>query len=135
MLVVIQPTGLHPLPHTRAELRKIEEHVHADFLIKYGTREAPASIKSILLDMPAASIVHLACHGQQSLNPLDSRLILGDGELKVTQLMELSLQKASLVFLSACETAMGDAQLPDEVLHIATALLFVGFRGAIGTMW
>jgi hypothetical protein len=30
---------------------------------------------------------------------------------------------------------MGDAKLPDEMIHIAAALLFVGFRGAVGTMW
>ena len=135
MLVVIQPTGLHPLPHTKNELLKIKEHVHPECLIKYGTPEAPACIDNILLDAPAASIVHLACHGQQNLNPLDSALILDDGRLTVAQLMQLSLQNASLVFLSACETAMGDANLPDEVIHLAAALLFVGFGGAVGTMW
>jgi CHAT domain-containing protein len=103
--------------------------------MKYGTPEAPACIDKILLDVPAASIVHLACHGQQNSNPLDSALILDDGLLTVAQLMQLSLQNASLVFLSACETAMGDAKLPDEVIHLAAALLFVGFRGAVGTMW
>jgi len=135
MLVVIQPTGQDPLPYTREELHKIEEHLQAECLIKYGTTAAPALINNILLDFPAASIVHLACHGQQNSNPLDSALILEDGQLKVAQLMQLSLQGASLVYLSACETAMGDEKLPDEVIHLAAALLFVGFRGAIGTMW
>ena len=135
MLVVIQPTGQDPLPHTREELDKIQDHVPAEWLMKYGIPEAPACIDKILLDVPAASIVHLACHGQQNSNPLDSALILDDGQLTVAQLMQLSLQNASLVFLSACETAMGDAKLPDEVIHLAAALLFVGFRGAVGTMW
>ena len=55
--------------------------------------------------------------------------------VQVTQLMQLSIQKASSVFLNACETAMGDANLPDEVIHLAAAMLFVGFCGAVGTMW
>ena len=135
VLVVIQPSGPNPLPCTRHELDAIAGHVRNKHLVKFGTTETPALVKDILLNIPAASIVHLACHGQQNSKPLDSALLLDDGQLKVTQLMQLSIQKASLVFLSACETAMGDANLPDEVIHLAAAMLFVGFCGAVGTMW
>ena len=31
---------------------------------------------------------------------------------------------ASLAFLSACETAMGDENLPDEGIHLGSTLLF-----------
>ncbi|KAJ7453785.1 hypothetical protein FB451DRAFT_1050112, partial [Mycena latifolia] len=40
-----------------------------------------------------------------------------------------------LVFLSACETSMGDWTVPDEVIHLAASLLFAGVRGAISTVW
>jgi len=135
VLVVIQPSGPNPLPCTRDELDTIAGHMGTECLVKFGTTETPALVKDILLNIPTASIVHLACHGQQNSKPLDSALLLEDGQLKVTQLMQLSVQKASLVFLSACETAMGDTNLPDEVIHLAAALLFVGFCGAVGTMW
>lgn len=135
MLVVIQPTGQQPLPYTRDELFKIEEHVQKECLVRYGIAEAPAFIENVLPHFRTASIVHLACHGEQKKNPLESALLLEDGRLNVTRLMQLSLDRASLAFLSACQTAMGDEELPDEVIHLAAALLFVGFRGAVGTMW
>jgi len=49
--------------------------------------------------------------------------------------MTLNLPRASLAFLSACETAKGCAEQPDQVLHLAAAMLFVGFPSVIGTMW
>ena len=38
-------------------------------------------------------------------------------------------------FLSACHTAVGDEHAPDEIIHLAAAMQFVGFRSVIGTMW
>jgi len=49
--------------------------------------------------------------------------------------MKLNLPRASLAFLSACETAKGSADQPDQVLHLAATMLFVGFPSVIGTMW
>lgn len=37
--------------------------------------------------------------------------------------------------LSACETATGDSEQPDQAVHLAAAMLFVGFRSVIATMW
>ena len=43
---------------------------------------------------------------------------------------------AELAFLSACHTAAGDlVGTPDEVVHLAAALQFCGFRSVVGTMW
>ncbi|KAM6493234.1 hypothetical protein JOM56_011368, partial [Amanita muscaria] len=39
---------------------------------------------------------------------------------------------ASLAFLSACRSAMGDMHQP---VHIAAAMLDAGFRSIMGTMW
>ena len=44
-------------------------------------------------------------------------------------------ERASLAFLSASETAMGDGNLPDEVIHLGATFLFAGFRGVVATMW
>ena len=45
------------------------------------------------------------------------------------------MPNASLAFLSACETAMGAEDLPDEAMHLAASLLFAGFGGVVATMW
>ena len=40
-----------------------------------------------------------------------------------------------LTFLSACETAQGEDNHPDEAVHVAAGMLAAGFRDVIGTMW
>ena len=43
---------------------------------------------------------------------------------------------AELAFLSASYTAAGDVDgTPDEVVHLAAALQFCGFRSVVGTLW
>jgi CHAT domain-containing protein len=42
---------------------------------------------------------------------------------------------AVLAFLSACRTAQGDANAPDQAVHLAASMLFCGFWSVIGTMW
>jgi CHAT domain-containing protein len=86
--------------------------------------------------LPDAVIVHLACHGQQDLEqPLNSGFCLRDGILTISELMRLELPNAMLAFLSACETAKGDPKHADQAVHLAAAMLFVGFRSIVGTMW
>jgi CHAT domain-containing protein len=133
MLVVIQPKTL---PCTIQELHKIEAHVPDKFLVRLGIPEAPAFVEKVVSCLSSASIVHFACHGHQNFeNPLDSALILDDGELTLSRVMQQSMPNASLAFLCACETAMGVESLPDEMIHLGATLLFAGFRGVIATMW
>jgi CHAT domain-containing protein len=78
-----------------------------------------------------------------------------DGIVTASYLMDLKLPNAFFAFLSACESAMGDQvrsnlaeqevsltsdnlgtkNLPDEMLHLAATMMFVGFKSVIGTMW
>jgi CHAT domain-containing protein len=82
------------------------------------------------------NLVHIACHGIQNLDsPLSSGFCLSDGNLTVSRLMDLDLNNALFAFLSACETAKGDAKHPDQTIHLAAAMLFVGFRSVVATMW
>jgi CHAT domain-containing protein len=86
--------------------------------------------------MHAANVVHLACHGIQDINDATkSGFCLGDGRLTITKLMELKLDNAFLAFLSACETAKGDKDQPDQLMHLAAAMLFTGFKSVVATMW
>jgi hypothetical protein len=139
MMVVIQPTtrGYSSLPGTREELRNIEAHVATGNLIRLGIPESPASVERVFSHLSHISIVHFACHGIQDVsNPLGSAFVLEDGEmLNVSQIMKQEMPNASLAFLSACQTSMGDDTLPDEAIHLAASLLFAGFRGTVATMW
>jgi CHAT domain-containing protein len=141
ILVVIQADqpevpGYSTLEYTAHELKKIEDHLPADWLVRLGIPGEPATVQVVLSHLPTASIVHFACHSEQNaLDPLDSALILHDGRLKVSQIMQQPLRNASLAVLSACQTAMGDGNLPDEVIHLGATLLFAGFHGVVATMW
>jgi hypothetical protein len=55
--------------------------------------------------------------------------------LTISKLMELKLDRPWFAFLSACETAKGDAEQPDQVMHLAAAMLFAGFKSVVATMW
>jgi CHAT domain-containing protein len=78
------------------------------------------------------SVAHFVCHGQHhAQDPLESALLFQDGPLKVSEIMGKYMPHTSLAFLSACEIAMGDQNLPDEVIHLGATLLFAGFRGAV----
>jgi CHAT domain-containing protein len=95
-----------------------------------------ASVREVISHLPEVTIAHFACHGEQNVqHPLESALLLQDGPLKVSHIMQKAMPNASLAFLSACETAMGDENLPDEVIHLGATLLFAGFGGVVATMW
>lgn len=58
-----------------------------------------------------------------------------DKILTITDLMCLNLPNCFLAFLSACETAKNTQAQPDQAIHLAATMLFVGFKNVIGTMW
>jgi CHAT domain-containing protein len=87
------------------------------------------------LEGQGAHILHLACHGEQANSPLDSAFLLSNGRLTIQDLMSIRLSNAVLAFLSACQTAKGSEDMPDQAVHLAASMLFCGFRSVVGTMW
>ncbi|KAG1779050.1 CHAT domain-containing protein [Suillus placidus] len=82
------------------------------------------------------SWVHIACHGKQDfVQPFDSSFALRDKPLRLSDIIQAEPENPEFAFLSACHTAVGDKNAPDEVIHLAAGMQFSGFRGVIGTMW
>lgn len=145
LLPVIYPNespGFSALPNTRNELRAVYQAVPRDMLLsldKDGEMDIEgtyASPQNVLQTLPDASILHLACHGVQEDDPLNSGFILRDGgRLSIDSLMKQSLPNASIAVLSACHTAASDAERPDEAINLANAMLFAGFNSVVATMW
>ncbi|KAG1749483.1 CHAT domain-containing protein [Suillus lakei] len=78
--------------------------------------------------------VHLACHGQQDCEqPYNSGFAMRDEPLTLLDIMEKHIPHAEFAFLSACHTAVGNEETPDEVIHLAAGL--PGFKSVIGTLW
>ncbi|VDC05863.1 unnamed protein product [Peniophora sp. CBMAI 1063] len=127
--------GLSPLENVAAESACIRallppEHGHT-FL-----EDEHATVDAVLSTVSEHSWLHLACHGSQKRgDPSQSAFELHDGPLTLSALMSTTSQKAELAFLSACQTATGDEDNPEESAHLAAGMLGVGFRGVVGTMW
>ncbi|KAG2109195.1 CHAT domain-containing protein [Suillus cothurnatus] len=80
--------------------------------------------------------VHLACHGKQDREqPYNSHFVMKDKPITLLDIMEKDIPHAEFAFLSACHTAVGDEETPDEVIHLAAGLQFSGFKSVIGTLW
>jgi CHAT domain-containing protein len=97
-----------------------------------GTGE-PAEVIAAL---HAHGTAHFACHGVANLTePLDSALLLPGGRLTLRDLLAHGALPLRLAILSACETAVPGADLPDEVIGLPAGFLEVGAAGAIGSLW
>lgn len=123
-----------------AKLPSVEKELDAvtELLGRQGQqlKDSNATIADVVKEMESSSWLHLACHGHQAPNdPLKSGLMLYDGMLELGQILDIDLPKAKFVYLSACETAMGDGKLSNEAMHLAGGFIAAGFQGAIGTLW
>jgi CHAT domain-containing protein len=125
------------LPNAAREVgvvRESFENARARVLNASSAHTSLAEMRSLLEGTPA-HILHVACHGVQDADPLKSAIVLQDGKLTIEDIMTLSVPHAVLAFLSACQTAKGDRNAPDQAVHLAASMLFCGFRSIIGTMW
>jgi hypothetical protein len=90
-----------------------------------------------------ASTVFFGCHGESDpINPSNSGLLLGDGadglpeKLTVSDIAQLLLPRGFLAYLSACSMAENASEaLMDEVIHLSSTLLSVGFPHVVASMW
>jgi CHAT domain-containing protein len=95
-----------------------------------------ATRASALQGLEENTWVHLACHGKQDREqPYNSHFVMKDQPITLLDIMEKDIPHAEFAFLSACHTAVGDEETPDEVIHLAAGLQFSGFKSVIGTLW
>jgi len=52
-------------------------------------------------------------------------LLAGASCLKLSEIISMSLPRANLAFLSACQTATGAEDLSDEAVHLAAGMVTV----------
>ena len=80
--------------------------------------------------------VHLACHGlPNTKQPFKSAFALRDGHLTIRRIIACASVDHEFAYLSACHTTVGDEESLDEMINLASAMQFAGFRSVIGTMW
>lgn len=141
LLAVRQPStdGQFRLPGVDVELEHIKAIIRNSPSVRTTvTESAVGTVEEVLALMKEADWVHFACHGvQDAASPTESGLCLADRcRLRLSDVISLSERpRGGLAFLSACQTAMGDEDLSDEVIHVAAGMLFAGYGGVVGTMW
>jgi CHAT domain-containing protein len=139
-ILVCEPSSGHlHLPHVAEEVEGIRESLQRSsvrVLNEPSEHTTVAQMQSMLERYaPQAHILHLASHGIQDSIALNSAFLLQDGKLSIADIMKLDLPRAVLAFLSACQTAKGDHNAPDQAVHLVASMLFCGFRSVVGTMW
>ena len=137
LLAVAQPStpGQPRLPNTTLEVAEIQKHIGSHSMMEL--EGADATVEQVIEGLSHCGWVHLACHGSQNRSyPLKSALMLQNGCLEIERITKTVVPStAEFAFLSACQTASGAETLPDEVVHLAASMLFMGYRSVIATMW
>ncbi|KAJ2931098.1 hypothetical protein H1R20_g5978, partial [Candolleomyces eurysporus] len=108
--------GLAPIPGTTEETRAIAQLSLRKGLETFSLDEAQATIDSVITKINDFSSIHLACRAfQNTVEPLRSGFALHNGRLELSRLIQTRRSRddgASIAFLSACQTSIGDNARP-----------------------
>jgi len=134
MLVVALPNmpGQVPLPAVTRERDLLTRVFAGCHTLLEG---ADANWEAVRAQVPNHAWVHFSCHGDQDLaDPSRGGLLLYDRTLTIGD-VGTTEYRGEFAFLSACKTATGGLALADEVITLAAALHYTGYRHVIGTLW
>jgi CHAT domain-containing protein len=99
-----------------------------------------ATETAFLQRAPEVDILHLACHGELNLEePMLTSLrltpdVINDGYLHAGEIFDLDLN-ASLVVLSACETAVGKQFDGNELMGLTRSFMYAGAPAVVASLW
>ncbi|KAF9234300.1 CHAT domain-containing protein [Melanogaster broomeanus] len=124
---------LHYVDHELDDIEKLLPIPSVMFTKLMGSEATREQALKMLVDN---QWLHLSCHGvQDPEKPFDSYLAMANGPVSLLDIINANISTHEFVFLSACKTAMGDSSSPDEVIHLAAGLQFMGVKSVIGTLW
>ena len=127
-------TGESELLSVGTELDNIRQRVEGSASFTRIDGEDPC-ISRVVDELGKNEWVHFVCHGLPNRKePFQSAFALHDGRFTIQRIIGCDLKNPEFAYLSACHTTVGDEENPDEVIHLASAMQFAGFRSVIGTM-
>ena len=132
---VENPDGSLPSVEFECETIANLHQIPADQRLK-GREQA--TVKNYRQLAKQVQVLHSSHHAQSRLDrPLESILILADGQITLGQIMTpgFRLPNLSDVFLSCCETNLGVASISDDILSLSTGFLCAGARNVVSTLW
>ena len=127
--------GESELPSVGAELDNIRDRVGN--LATFARIDGGACcVSRVVEELGQNEWAHYACHGLPNpKQPFESAFTMHNGHFTIQRIVGCDLKNPEFTYLSACHTTVGDKKSPDEVIHLASAMQFIGFRSVIGTMW
>lgn len=135
MLVVAVPDapGQTPLPNVAREVDLLSQLFPGDRSTVLNGVDATRT--RVHDELGRHRWAHFSCHGHQDLaDPSYGGLLLHDGTLTVQDISRRTY-RGEFAFLSACKTATGGLELADEVITLAAALHYAGYRQVVATLW
>jgi len=129
--------GQSRLPGTVGEVDAVQAlHAKTGRIDVTRLDDEKATVAAVLHHIRECNWIHLACHGvQDTNNPINSAFLLFDKPLTLKEIIKQSFSHTELAFLSTCQTASGDHELPEEAIHLAAGMLMAGYRSVVATMW
>jgi len=132
LLAVENPDG--SLRYAAQEVKAVAHHFRHQRVVRHSL----ATRNAISKHLPQHDVYHFACHGRNDWrNPLTSSLQMANKEaITVRDLLGVPRgRQGHLAFLSACETGLVGAGLPDEAIGWASAFLEQRTAGVVSTLW
>lgn len=136
----LRTQGLNNLTYAQEEVKLVAKKIRSSKKIYQG---ASATEQQFKLFAPHARIIHLATHGMfDDLHPELSGLVFSDfkqtavnpGKLTTAEVYALTLE-ADLIFLSACQTNVGELYAGEGMLTLSRAFYYAGAKSIIATLW
>jgi CHAT domain-containing protein/tetratricopeptide (TPR) repeat protein len=126
-----------PLPGAEFEASMVAQALAAEELdLLVGVA---ATKEAVVAALPAATRVHLACHGAASIldRPMNAALSLAGNEpLYAEEILQLDDFAPRLVVASACETGVIQGyETADEALTLGVMFVAAGAAGVVSTLW
>ena len=124
------------LPYTETEVNTLAEQVaDTSVLLNQGF-----TLSALRDRLGSHSIIHLATHGAFVVGaPNQSFLVMGSGETVSLETISTrwNLSHAELVVLSACDTAVGNAELGSgvEILGLGYQIQKAGAQAVMASLW
>ncbi|EJD02896.1 TPR-like protein [Fomitiporia mediterranea MF3/22] len=129
-VLVIGDTSLHSAKQEISNIR------NCGLITKLLVKKYSPPRRTVIKALREATWIHFVCHGHLDSKPFNSSFNLSDHGLTLLDIIQANIPNAEFAFLSACHTAEQPHDgAHDEVLHLAAAMQFSGFRSVIGSMW
>lgn len=118
------------LKYSKDEIKRIKDK----FSVKvYENKKA--TIENFKEESSKGGIMHLLMHGDVDSNVLKSKLVFaGETELIVADIYKLLINK-NLIYLSACNTGIGEVVEGEGVMSLARAFKYAGCPAIITSLW